>query len=429
MAPGRTRIAITNSGTHPDAANIAVAAFSLDAEVSYFTSSTWAQNSLIQQLAMLPIWSRTPVARLIRRRALPSGIPNSGVVHVALKDELRFQLAVAMRRRNRGEFLFRCIERFDEKTATKLAKNPPELVISQYLGAQKIFQALPNTHKVLIYPIAHHRWMEKTFEHEAEANPRFAKFIHSFGAMKNQAEREDEEIELSDSIIVPSTFVKETFVSEGVNPAKILVAQLGANIGTAPDKERAYDVAGIGSSRPLNVLFAGQVTQRKGISYLVDAVRAVKNVQLTIVGNPMPGILDALRLDEPPLTERVTIHSAVDRDRLAELMRRADALILPSLAEGFPLVAIEAMACGTPCVMTNNTSASDVIRSGKNGIVIDAHSSESIESALHEFLRHPQQLEHMGVAARHTASTYSWERYRLQIRDYLESLIETVDPR
>jgi glycosyltransferase involved in cell wall biosynthesis len=100
----------------------------------------------------------------------------------------------------------------------------------------------------------------------------------------------------------------------------------------------------------------------------------------------------------------------------------ADVLILPSLAEGFPLVAIEAMACGTPCIVSSSTFAEDVIDDWVNGVIVPPADSGAIETAIRRLAGDPALRQAMSNAASRTASKFTWSRYKSEAAQMVLSL-------
>lgn len=85
--------------------------------------------------------------------------------------------------------------------------------------------------------------------------------------------------------------------------------------------------------------------------------------------------------------------------------------VLPSLAEEFPLTAIEAMVCGLPVIVSEHTFGEDVVEDGVNGYVVPIRDAGAIAERLRDLHSNPSKRENMGLAARHTAEGFSWSRY------------------
>jgi glycosyltransferase involved in cell wall biosynthesis len=255
---------------------------------------------------------------------------------------------------------------------------------------------------ILNYPIAHHRWQYRFFAEEAKRNREFAAALPTFGDVVKHARTLDREIELADSILVGSSFVRDSFLANGVPAERIAVIPYGVDtdrFAPAPD-----DAA---CSRPFRVVFVGQIGERKGISYLLHAYEAFRkpDTELQLVGSLVKGGQVYRRFAG---LFRHTAH--VPQAHLPALLRAADVLVLPTLVEGMPLVVLEAMACGVPVIVTPHGPA-DVVRNGIDGFVVPTCDSRAIVERLEELYANPERRKEMGRNARERAEHWSWRRY------------------
>jgi glycosyltransferase involved in cell wall biosynthesis len=134
------------------------------------------------------------------------------------------------------------------------------------------------------------------------------------------------------------------------------------------------------------VLYAGRLHWAKGIEYLIRAFGLLKteipSARLTICGSgDHAPVLE--RLVEQEGVEGVSFLGVVPQDRLAQLMARAKAFVLPTVNyEGHPKALIEAMACGTACVATNVPGCRDILRHGETGLLVEPKNSIDLSEAL-----------------------------------------------
>jgi len=165
----------------------------------------------------------------------------------------------------------------------------------------------------------------------------------------------------------------------------------------------------------------GQIGQRKGVGYLLDAVdRLGAGVKLTLLGRP---------LAVPPVLKRAFerhrwIESAPHAEVL-RLMREHDVLAFPSLFDGFGLVILEAMAQGTVVIATPNTAAPDLLDDGRDGFIVPIRSADAIAGRLTQLAEDRGLLAQMSEAARQTAARRTWEEYR---RKVIEAVRAAVGP-
>ena len=99
------------------------------------------------------------------------------------------------------------------------------------------------------------------------------------------------------------------------------------------------------------------------------------------------------------------------RPELAELYRQGTLFVFPSVEDGFGMVVTEAMACGVPVVISDNTGARDVVEEGVNGFVVPTRDVEAIKERILLFRDNPGLRETMGQAARETALNNTWYHY------------------
>jgi glycosyltransferase involved in cell wall biosynthesis len=177
------------------------------------------------------------------------------------------------------------------------------------------------------------------------------------------------------------------------------------------------------------VLYVGALEPRKNVPTLLRAFarlrREVPGVRLVIVGAPrwkfsaIPRVLDELRL-----RDAVQFTGYVADADLPALYSAASVFCFPSLAEGFGLPVLEAMACGTPVVCSNASALPEV--AGDAAVLVEPTDAEAIAVALKRVLQQPEtaaQLRQQGLAR---AARFSWERTATETLDvYSRVLNET----
>src|SRR5262249_26474359 len=98
--------------------------------------------------------------------------------------------------------------------------------------------------------------------------------------------------------------------------------------------------------------------------------------------------------------------------RLMAEYHAADALVFPTLCDGFGMVVSEAWSRGTPVITTDRAGASDLLRPGYNGLLIPAADAAAIGGAVERCLSHRRELRAMREAAQATAANWHWSDYR-----------------
>ena len=216
-----------------------------------------------------------------------------------------------------------------------------------------------------------------------------------------------EESAQGSSFLVASSFSRRSLIEHGTAAHRITVVPYGV------DLERFKPAAGEKrlADGPLRLLFVGRINQRKGIKYLLEALRAFApgDVHLTVCGR----VVDALELFRE-FSDRVTIRPNVSEAELVEAYQSADLFCFPSVAEGFGQVLLEALACGLPILSTTHTAAPDLIEDGGEGFIVEPRRPEELVARIAWACTHRAELQEMGRRARVRAEKFTWERFRAQ---------------
>jgi glycosyltransferase involved in cell wall biosynthesis len=175
----------------------------------------------------------------------------------------------------------------------------------------------------------------------------------------------------------------------------------------SPDQDaraRVRAEIGVGETA-LVALFAGGDWERKGLPIAVDALGAADPWHLVVAG---PG-------DPAPLISRATAAGTQSRlhflGRVAdmpEVYAAADAFVFPTTYEAFPLVVLEAAASGLPLLVTRVNGVEEVLEDERSGWFITRDAAD-IARRLNAFRSDPELRRRMGLKARATVATYSWQ--------------------
>jgi glycosyltransferase involved in cell wall biosynthesis len=230
---------------------------------------------------------------------------------------------------------------------------------------------------------------------------------------RHTAEREDArtarrraEWQSADLILVNSHFTRNSYERAGLDCSRVRVAHLGA-----PEPLPHKDILHSNSiDRPLTLLWAGTFSVRKGAHYLLDAWTSGelgKHARLDVFGSI--ALPDRVMRSLP---DGFHLHGSVARELLLEHYRNADALIFPTLCDGFGMVVTEAWSRGLPVITTDRAGAADLLQSGKNGLLIRAADSAALVAVVEWCHSHRPQLRAMREAALDTAARWQWSDYR-----------------
>jgi hypothetical protein len=224
------------------------------------------------------------------------------------------------------------------------------------------------------------------------------------------------ETSMASSFLVASSFTKSTLIENGAPAAAVKVVPYGVDIA----RFRPAPQLRSNDKGKMRLLFVGRINQRKGIKYLLEALRILdkREVELTVCGR----VVDALELFRP-FADRVKVRPSVSAEELVAAYQTADLFVFPSVAEGFGQVLLEALACGLPILSTTHTAAPDLIDEGIQGFVVDPRRSDLIAEKILWALEHRAELTMMGQAARARAEEFTWERFRANVADSVEDFL------
>ncbi len=219
-----------------------------------------------------------------------------------------------------------------------------------------------------------------------------------------QIKIEEEEMKLSDHIVVASRFTLLTYTEHGVQEKKISVNPYGVNTVSLKPVAKQKD-----TSDPVHFVFVGLVDARKGVPFLLDAWRKCKlnGSTLTIIGPINETTQKIISKDHPS----VIIKGRLSHKELTAAFPHFDVMIFPSFFEGYGLVIPEAMACGLPVITTVATCGPDIIGNGEEGYIIEPGDEGALINAIETFINQKDKLVKMGVSARAKAEKLSWETY------------------
>jgi glycosyltransferase involved in cell wall biosynthesis len=156
----------------------------------------------------------------------------------------------------------------------------------------------------------------------------------------------------------------------------------------------------------LNLISIGRLIERKGYAYLFEALKDLENVSLTLVGdgNQKQHLQTLARQSGL----QVTFLGYVAHAELPQLLRAADLFVLPSLNEGMPNAALEAMACGLPVILTDTGGSQELVKG--NGIIVPKGDAQALRDAVLKYKHDPGLIATHGAKSRNIAENMSWKK-------------------
>lgn len=328
--------------------------------------------------------------------------------------------------------------------------------IPQFVEGIKTFAAEKGIHYDLIHS---HYWMSGL---AAEALKEtwgvpVVHMFHTLGEMKNRVARTDAERESPQRIagekrvlanadrIIVATLAEHSqlrFLYKAGN-SKLVIIPPGVDTShfyPIPADE-AKQVIGLKPDDRM-VLFVGRIEALKGVDTLIRAMSCLKvrdvhrPVHLAIIGgepdaNPHEMSIEMARLqklcDELCLGQMVVFLGKRGQDTLPYYYSAAEVVVMPSLYESFGMVALEAMACGTPVIASEVGGLGFLVQDGETGFTVPDGEPDKLCEKLSLLLGDPHLRQTMGRRAAEYALSYDWEKIATQIVDVYESLVKVKE--
>jgi len=284
-----------------------------------------------------------------------------------------------------------------------LARRAPLIAYSYYADAAFRFMEGSGLPRVLFQVHPNGKYLREIFQREIEKVPEAKASLMEETEMSPLFAHNDDTFVRSDAVICASSFTKHSLASAGSQaPAHV--------VGYGVDLELFSARAERPVAKPLTVGFVGALSQRKGARYLLAALASLpKGAAKLIIYTRASVDRDLIRGYEGVDVE---IRGGLSDAALAADMKQCDLVALPSIAEGFGLVILEAMACGVPVLCTTSTGGADFIQHRQNGLLIAPGSAEAIHQELDWALTHRDELFQIGQVARVEAEKHTWPEYR-----------------
>lgn len=200
-------------------------------------------------------------------------------------------------------------------------------------------------------------------------------------------------------------------------------------------KQEKHDELQLSKAEPV-IGIVGQITPRKGQLELLRAFSQVlvdlPRAMLLIVGAPLfnrdDEYLALLNQSAAEMGVAQNVRVLGSRLDVAAIMQALDLLVINSSAEPFGLVALEAMACGTPVLATATGGLTEIIEHAKNGWLVSLRDERALAAAIVSLCRQPMLRAKLVEEGRKTvAARFSSDRYMTELQDfYLESGLKST---
>jgi D-inositol-3-phosphate glycosyltransferase len=324
----------------------------------------------------------------------------------------------------------------------------------QFVDGVKHFAAEKGIHYDLIHS---HYWMSgmAALALKQEWNVPILQMFHTLGLMKNRIAQSLSEIETGARIDGEMRLLQEvdcvvaatqaelsqmTFLYK-ITPKRHIILPPGVDLARfypIPEDE-AKEAIGIPTDNCL-FLFVGRIEPLKGLPTLLKAVAILKekgilsccSYRLAIVGGDPSATLGEISAEmarlqnlshELGLDELVIFLGKRDQEALPYYYSAAEVVIVPSHYESFGMVALEAMACGTPVVASQVGGLAFLVQDGVTGYVVPDNQPELLAEKLAHLISQPEVRQEMGSKAAAIARNYSWQNIAEQISVVYQQLV------
>lgn len=272
---------------------------------------------------------------------------------------------------------------------------------------------------------------------------KFAMTFHTLAELKNQIAQTSADMEsdtrlraechlcgVADRITANTPVEKQQLVRfYGAGSSRIRIVPPGVDLSRFHPIEQGYakSVIGIPANQRM-ILFTGRIERLKGIDNLFRAMAILRQrradwdwtrVCVSVIGgdpseeglreNGEMARLHELR-DELGLSDLIAFLGARDQDTLQYYYAAANVLVMPSHYESFGMVALEAMACGTPVIASDVGGLSALVQDGKTGFRVKVNDPDALAKAVERLMDNEARRRRMGHSAACYAEDYSWQK-------------------
>ncbi|WP_080236610.1 glycosyltransferase family 4 protein [Spirosoma rigui] len=361
--------------------------------VRFFTS--FAANRYLSLARFVP-----SVYRQVRKRE---------IVQVPTEYIRSFLPAFLLSRLAKGEYrvIRTAYSLFDHWVARQLRSNPSvDLVIGYENSSLVTFQEAKRLGIVTVLDLAqvHHQVLDAI-----RSQFRINNLTDEQTAWVN--DRKKQALAVTDYVLSLSSIATHSLTRNQIDRSRIYEVNLGIDV-------QRFSVAPKPTDGRFRVLFVGTITYRKGVDLLLQTFKRLNlsNAELTLIG-PVGDGEELLSQCSGSIRHIPFLH----HEELVHHYQQADVFVFPSYLDSWGQVVLEAMACGTPVVVSENTGAKDAVGQG-GGFIVPVGNGQALAEKIQYIYDNRSEVARLGTEARRVAEKYTWEKYYQQIADALTDI-------
>ncbi len=310
---------------------------------------------------------------------------------------------------------------FSVKVAKYAIKHDADAVVLYDSSAEKGFAYLakkaPRIKRILDASCANRLYMKEIYEQDMVRSPAWAATLKAEKRVlwEMPLERYIREAKLADAILAASSFVKTSYTAHGIDARRVHVLPYGVDLSMfKPVDKMPHD--------GIRFLYVGGVRQMKGIAYLLQAFAQVHaqypQAQLEVIGDC---VIDEELIE--PYKGFVTFSGYMLSGDVVKRYQEADVFVFPSLADGYGLVGLEAMASGLAMIVSDHSGIADAVTEDI-GYVYSTWDVDELFSKMQSFCAQPDTVVAMRETASERAQQYTWDAYYTRAQEIIAGICD-----
>jgi glycosyltransferase involved in cell wall biosynthesis len=292
-----------------------------------------------------------------------------------------------------------------------IKKNKPTIFIGSEKSSLRSFLECKKYGSTIILDLAGNN--VESIESLRESFPFYKASTGSNSLFKTIKKIKKQELEIVDKIFVLSQLVNKNLINSGVPSSKIHVF----NLGFDPIRFYAKNEYSSSFSQSIKIIYTGIITKRKGVHLMSNVAKRLQHLSIewVFIGSKD----DAFDCINGLPNSRYIPY--LQHDKLVKELHASDIFVLPSYLDSWGMVVIEAMACGLPVIVSENTGAKDAV-TNDSGFVIPINDEDALMDKVLYFYNNRAEIERMGKNATSVVQKYTWDNYYKQVNDFIDTI-------